>query len=792
MTTLHSTFMMNKLGGFFKFLTLHRRGVLVFVLFGTVAFASGATKIQSSLVLAELVPYGHEYLQLQARMAQVFGSGMSGVAIVLKSRQGNIFNATFLTKLKRLTEEVTLWNEVYRSLTISLASPAVKVINAMGKGEIAVESLMWPRLPQSREELARLKQNVFSSPAYHGSLVSKDGTAALLFTEFKDTVPYDKAFSLLRGLVTEYTDAYTSVHIIGYPMMMGWIYSYQNQILKVLAASLTLLVLILFLVMGWPGMLPPLGFGLMSTGLALGFVGWIQINLSPLSYVLAFLAVARLVSHSTQVTNRYREEFGRSGGDPQDACYQTMRVMFLPCGAGAVIDAAGFLALLVAQIGLIKQIAVIMVFWMLTVALAGLLTPVICSYLPFLRNSGKGINAPITHWLARLCASLARITMGPAQNIILALTVAVLGVAAWQATKLSIGDTTPGSPLLWPDHGYNQDQVTINRLFDASSENMVLYYEGVPESVYDPAVLHTFEAFDRHMQTTLPDVYKSSSSIIDLVKMVNEVLHDGDKLWRQVPREKQLLNSIMGYVRHSSGRSATSRFIDTNMEQSQITLFFTDHISNNLARIKYAAYDFFKNHPKRTAQGEFKLAGGRIGFELALNDEIKWAQVTIDSLVFGTIFLMGTIFLWSFTGGLMLTIPLVLANLMAFAYMAGTGIGLSINTLPVVAVGAGVGLDFGLYIYSRCIEEYPRQAGLGEAILASIRTSGVAVAVTGLTMIVPMMVWCFLSDLKFQAQMGIFLSLVLTANVILALTLHPLLIYLIRPNFITKNRAQTC
>ncbi|MBF0550354.1 MAG: MMPL family transporter [Deltaproteobacteria bacterium] len=346
--------------------------------------------------------------------------------------------------------------------------------------------------------------------------------------------------------------------------------------------------------------------------------------------------------------------------------------------------------------------------------------------------------------------------------------------------------------MLWPDHGYNQDQVTINRLFEASSENLVLYYEGASGSVYDPVVLHTFEAFDRHMQRTLPDVYKSSSSIIDLVKMVNEVLHDGDKLWRQVPRETQLLNSIMGYVRHSSGRSATSRFIDTNMEQSQITLFFTDHISNNLARIKYAAYDFFKNHPKRTSQGEFKLAGGRIGLELALNDEINWAQITIDSLVFGAIFLMGTIFLWSFTGGLMLTIPLVLANLMVFAYMAGAGIGLSINTLPVVAVGAGVGLDFGLYIYSRCIEEYPRQASLGEAILTSIRTSGVAVAATGLTMIVPMMVWCFLSDLKFQAQMGIFLSLVLTANVILALTLHPLLIYLIRPNFIVKNRAQKC
>ena len=140
----------------------------------------------------------------------------------------------------------------------------------------------------------------------------------------------------------------------------------------------------------------------------------------------------------------------------------------------------------------------------------------------------------------------------------------------------------------------------------------------------------------------------------------------------------------------------------------------------------------------------------------------------------------------SIVAGLMLTLPLIIANLVAFAYMAVTNIGLSINTLPVAAVGVGVGVDFAIYIYSRCIEEFPQQDGWINTIMTAVRTSGKAVVYTGLTLILAIIPWYFISDLKFQAQMGFFLSILLFANVVLAITLHPLLIYLLKPRFIRR------
>jgi hypothetical protein len=292
------------------------------------------------------------------------------------------------------------------------------------------------------------------------------------------------------------------------------------------------------------------------------------------------------------------------------------------------------------------------------------------------------------------------------------------------------------------------------------------------------------------MEANLPDIYKTSNSLINIEKMVNVTFHDGDVLWYQTPRNETLMTTLMGYIRENVTRGTLQRFADANLERAQITLFFSDHTTENLKRIQTAALGFFKDRPMATENGRFLLAGGRIGLEIAVNDEMKRSHFYIDSMVFATIFLLCALFFRSFVASLMLTVPLLLANLVAFAYMAIAGIGLSINTLPVAAIGVGVGVDFAIYIYSRMKWEFPRHNGdWHEAILTVMRTSGKAVVYTGFTMILPILAWFVISDLKFQAQMGICLAMIMTTNVLLAITLHPLLIYTIRPKFLTRTNA---
>jgi hypothetical protein len=261
-------------------------------------------------------------------------------------------------------------------------------------------------------------------------------------------------------------------------------------------------------------------------------------------------------------------------------------------------------------------------------------------------------------------------------------------------------------------------------------------------------------------------------------------------LWFQLIRNTELLTGLMGYVKQTTDPATQGRYIDRTLERAQLTLYFADHTSDNLLRIRDAAYDFFKNNPAKLAHGEFKLAGGRIGMEIALNEEIKKDTLKTDAIVYGAIFILCALSFMSIVGGLMLTLPLIFANAIAVAFMALQNIGLSINTLPVTAIGAGMGVDFAIYLYSRARDEYAVTGDFTKTILLSASTTGKAVVYTGLTMFAALLPWYFLSGLKFQAQMGLFLAVVFGMNVVLTLTLHPLMLSIIKPKFITKGGVE--
>ena len=785
---------LSRLDRFCKFLSRYRLAVFMGLLVITGIFSYGALHIRGEVILQEMFPYDHPYLKLHERFSQVFGSGGSTVAIALKATKGDIFDQPFLKKLQKMTNEVEMWDEVFRSLTVSIANRSVKVVRALKKGEISIEPVMWPEVPKTIEEMDVLKKKILSNPAYNGSLVSKDGTAAILLTEFKENVSYQRVYDMLDKLRKDYGDRETSVHIIGFPMLMGEVYHLKPQMLMVFGICLVGMLIVLYLIFfgNMMGMIVVMANALILTVWGLGFIGFTGINFSPLLYVLAFLVGARMIGNAHQITYRYFEELNSSGGDRLKASYETMRTMFIPNFAAVATDAAGFAVLLLAKIVLMQHLAIIMTFWMMSIILTGFMVPVICGLIPLKIASEKWAKDSCqVDWLASVLMKMTRFSIGPVTRYIAGVLIIVLVVVClWETSKLKIGDPTPGSPLFWESHPYNQDQKLINQLFDASSENFLLFYEGAKGSVYDPAVLKTFEAFDRHMQEQLPDIYKSGDSIINIVNMVNATLHDGDLIWMELPREIDLLTGIMGYVRQNTDFATLFRYIDGPMERAQMKVYFTDHTSDNLLRIRDAAYDFFKDHSMKNDKGEYKLAGGRIGMEIALNEEMKRSHVIIDMTVLVAIFILCALLYRSITAGLMLTLPLVLANSVAGAYMSLAGIGLSVNTLPVAAIGVGVGVDFAIYLYSRCQEEFSIQGeDWARTILQSICTCGKAVVYTGLTVILPIITWYFFSDLKFQAQVGFFLAMIMGANVILTMTLHPLMIYIIKPKFISREKA---
>jgi hypothetical protein len=186
----------------------------------------------------------------------------------------------------------------------------------------------------------------------------------------------------------------------------------------------------------------------------------------------------------------------------------------------------------------------------------------------------------------------------------------------------------------------------------------------------------------------------------------------------------------------------------------------------------------------------FKLAGGLIGTLAAANEELIRNDALMNFLGFFTIYMIMLFTYRSFAAGLYLLAPLALANVMVNAYMAVDHIGINIHTLPLVTLGLGFGIDYGLYIVSRTIEEIRVRGDLQDSVREALVTSGKAVSFTAIIMVVSTVFWTT-SSIRFNAEMGWLLALWMAISYVGSQTLTPVLIILFRPRFIMKeaNRA---
>jgi predicted RND superfamily exporter protein len=214
---------------------------------------------------------------------------------------------------------------------------------------------------------------------------------------------------------------------------------------------------------------------------------------------------------------------------------------------------------------------------------------------------------------------------------------------------------------------------------------------------------------------------------------------------------------------------------------SIITLFREyshDTIMNSIAWAK----DFANKYSGGDVQ--FRFAGGLFGILAAVNEAVENSYWLNLGMIFFVVFFCLYLTYGSFYAAGILIIPVILSQLAAEAMMVLMHIDLNVNSLPIAAAGAGVGVDYGIYHFSRMIDAYDEVGDLEEAIDYATATTGKAIIFTGTTMIAGTGFF-WLSDLKFLAEMGLLLSLLMTFNKFGALIAVPAFVKVLRPKFLT-------
>lgn len=761
--------------------------ILLSVSIVTFVFAAFALRLDMVTRFDELLPQNHPFIQVHNQYAPTFG-GANTISIMLEVKTGTIFTKETLTKIFEITQRLDKIRGVNHELVNSIAHRTNRRVRMLSGGMQVVDPVM-ATAPKNDQEVNTVRQIVHTSRNLYGVVVSLDEKATLITATFiEGRLDHRRLFEEITGsIIQPYQDENTQIYVAGEPWKYGWIYHYAKEVFLIFFGTAVLMWILLY----WyfrdiRGALRPTITGVISAIWGLGFIKMIGFSLDPLTMVIPFFITARAVSHSVQMHDRYYEEYKKANWRKEPAIIASFAELFAPTLSGILTDALGLLVILLVPIVLLQKLAISAAVWILAITVSELLLNPIVYY--YLREPDIRVVEAREHGaFKRIIYAATDAVLSPAGRV---LTFVVWGVvlagSAYYWQNLVIGDPASAEPLLQRDSEYNISHARIQEVFGGSEPLMIVVERqgsNQQNSVALPEVLRAIEKLQRHMERD-PSV-GISFSFVDILPVVNSAVHELEAKWEVLPRTASQVNLLLAAYFSGNSYQETNRFIDAKLRAAPIWFYCTDHKSENIRRIIKHAQEFISTHALEPAR--FLLAGGRIGVLAAANEALLKNDILVNVLGFATIFTVLLITYRSIAAGVYMILPLLVANAVVNAYMGAQNIGINVNTLPVVTVGVGFGIDYGLYIVSRIVEEYRTGITLPEAVRLAVATSGKSVSFTAITMILGTLLWTF-SHIRFNSEMGILLALWMGVSFLATMTLLPVMVLVFKPRFILRER----
>jgi predicted RND superfamily exporter protein len=740
-----------------------------------------ATLVRPSTSFEKMIPLGHPFIQNMMEHRNDLANLGNTVRISVEAKQGDIFSREYMETLRQINDEVFYISGVDRSGLKSLWSPSVRWTEVTEEGFAGGEVI-----PQSydgsQQSLDRLRNNVLKSGQV-GRLVANNFKSSIIDVPLQEFYPdptdqgkllpldYRQFSHQLEEKIRDKYEAQNpnvDIHIVGFAKKVGDLIDGLIMVVMFFGiAFLITLVLLMWFTRCLRSTVAVLSTTLIAVIWQLGLMHVVGFGLDPYSMLVPFLIFAIGISHGVQKINGIALQ-SSDAENALTAARRTFRQLFLPGMIAILADAVGFITLLIIDIGVIRELAIGASIGVAVIVFTNLiLLPVAISYVGIskkavVRSKQDSVREhPFWRLLSNFAApKVARV------SVVLALLALMGGL--WYGHNLKIGDLDQGAPELRPDSRYNQDNNFIINNYSTSSDVLVVMVKTPAEGCSAYQTLSAINELSWKMENT-PGV-QSAVSLVTVSKQVIKGMNEGNLKWESLSRNKDVLNSSI---------SRADGLYNNTCSLAPLLIFLNDHKAETLDRAVHAVQEFATTHNKEGL--EFLLAAGNAGIEAATNEVIKQAELTILILVYICVAVMCMITFRSWAATLCIVLPLVLTSVLGNALMAFMGIGVKVATLPVVALGVGIGVDYGIYIYSR-LESFLR-AGLPlqEAYYETLKSTGKAVLFTGLCLAIGVCTWIF-SAIKFQADMGLMLTFMLLWNMFGALWLLPALArFLIKP-----------
>jgi predicted RND superfamily exporter protein len=768
----------------------HRRNLLILNILITIVLGVMASQLRVQAGFTKMIPLNHPYMATFLQYQQDFG-GANKILVVLKNDDKTIFEKDFMERLREATEDVFYIKGVERSSVTSLFTPNVR-FNEVVEDGFRGGNIVSADFNGSPEQLKQVRENLLKSD-WVGRIVANDQTAAMVVATLQENDPdtgerldLQEVGKKLEEIRTKYEKDGITVHIIGFAKAMSDIAEGAAGVLVFFGVAFVVTAILLYWYSG----------SLMLTALALicaivpviwllGLLPVFGLGLDPMSILVPFLIFSIAVSHAVQMTNAWKLET-LHGADGVTASTHSFQKLFIPGATALLANAFGFMVIAFVDIEIVRELAYTATIGVTVMIITNkVLLPILMSYYKFSPEAASKLAGKETagDWLWERLGPLA--TKKTAWiAILIGLVLLAFGIS--QARHLHIGDLGKGVPELKPDARYNQDVDVITSHFSIGVDNLQVIAEAKPldeedSPCVDRDVMDKVEDFEFQMRQV--DGVASVRGLAGFVKNMTQMFAETYSKWRMLPESRAQIAQGVGYATRLG-----TEFMDSRCTAMPINLYTVDHQATTIAHI-VEKIKAFKEAGGDTDRVTFRLASGNVGVMAATNEAVEAADKWVNLALFMSVGVLCMLTFRSLRLTLCVLLPLALVTVLCNALMAMLGIGVKVNTLPVVALGVGVGVDYGIYLFERIKHEMAEGLSLKDAYVEALKQRGTASLFTAMTMTISVGTWYF-SALKFQGDMGILLAFMFLVNVFGAILLAPALAaYFVRDDQFSKKKA---
>jgi len=758
----------------------HRVWVMAVCLLLTLLLGWQATRLRLNASFEKTIPTAHAYIvNYFANKANLAGQ-TNAMRIAVETTGSSIFDKAYLETLQKLSDEIFLLPGVDRPFMKSLWTSNTRWV-AVTEDGLDGNTVIGDSYDGSPAALAEVRTNVERSGEI-GQLVAGDFKSSIIFVPLLDKNPktgealdYGELSRQVEALRNRYQNEHIRIHVTGFAKVVGDLIEGLQQVLMFFGLALAICASVLF---GYTRCSRSTALVVACSVIAVvwqfGLLALLHYELDPYSVLVPFLVFAIGMSHGAQKMNGIMQDIGR-GTHRVVAARYTFRRLFVAGLTALLCDAVGFAVLALIKIQVIQDLAAVASIGVAVLIFTNLvLLPILLSYvgvspvaaqrsLRLEANDGGAAQRP---WL---WTQLDRFTQrGPA---LVAIGVSVLLAAAGYAVslRLNIGDLDPGAPELRADSRYNRDNAFMARNYAASSDILVVMVATPEDQCTRYGTLAKVDRLAWRLEQ-LPGV-ESTNSMAALSKLAMVGYNEGNLKWFELIPNASALGGVQ--------TRAPRELFNQNCSFLSLYVYLKDHKAETLTRVIDTAEAFIKANSNPDER--FMLAAGSAGIDAATNIVVKQAMREMLLWVYGAVVLLCWVTFRSWRAVVCAVLPLVLTSILCEALMVGLGMGVKVATLPVIALGVGIGVDYALYVLSVMLARLRAGDSLSAAYHHALQFTGRVVMLTGITLALAVGTWAF-SPIKFQADMGILLAFMFVWNMVGALVLLPALAhFLLRP-----------